>query len=539
VLTPYVPPTATTVSTPALAASGTVRVTSMKIGQAYMFTAPNRSWHKTSDDVYLDAHLSGNRSTLFVVEFGAAVTDPKLLFSNTGLDPQWMQLSLNDPSQLPSTHGGSDPMARKYSETAYSVVLDARYVAGGLSVIVTANEGQTAKLSIPVGPIINMKTFSVPLFMFGAYESMLDRRGATVTKETHGWMGEEKAQEHWAKYPFSTFLNTLHPLQMIQSDYWIILPRKSATGRAKPAFRARYRDDMSRPIRSDYTVDSNAAVDDTYADFFAGESSGLQFTYMMSRLDGEREFSTHYYASLIYRDENGAFQTGGGGLGGGHHGSGTPDFKGVFYHEQGHAFGMGHAQSDYAMDNYPYKGGALGREGGNPASDWGYDAVRNEFIDVFMHTDAYGFEGTSTNCTKLKRQHVTDDGKIKCYKQSVMQGGDGDQEPDMNFGQLADYNLAEILEHIEGSMKSGTSNPSDPLIVKDGGRIFHDECTCGNYAYHNYRRWNNTAQDFYAVTLTWRFPHYFKVPLVLIWATISCAELNCRYSSVPLRTSAT
>ena len=533
---PYTPPTATAAGS----VSAGSRYVAMKIGQTYMFEVwqtnssnPHgayKRWYKTSDEVWIDAHLSGNRSTLFVIEFSSgAVTNPELVFTNDEVGSQWTH-PLNDPLALPTTYGGDDPMARPYSTTAYSVVLDARYVSKGLSVIVKTDEGNSANTSIRVGPVITMKTLSVPMFMFGAHESMTDDDGNVVTRYSHGWMGEEKAQEHWTKYPFANFINKLHPIQLIQSDYWIIKPRTSKTGLKKPAFRAYYRDDMRRRIRSDYSVDSTSALDESYKDGFADEASGIAFTELLHEVDGEIEMSTHYYASLIFRDESGVYQTGGAGLGGGHHGAGTPSFSGVFYHEQGHAFGLGHAESDYEKGDYPYVGGSL------KGSDWGYDVLRNKFIDVFIHTDAETFEGDNTRCTTSDHQTGSDDGKTKCYKQSVMQSGNHDQEPGMYFGQMADYNVAEILEHIEGSMASGTTNPNDPLIVKEGGRVFHDECTCGNHAYYNYRKWNNTAQEFFPVTPTWTFPHYFETPLVLVWATISCAELRCYRSADLLRT---
>lgn len=532
---PFVPPTATdfTGST----SGGTIALTSMKIGQTYMFEAPNKAWYKTSDEIYIDAHLSGNRSTLFVVEFAATPTNPELVFWNDELGSSKKKLTLNPPSELPQTHGHGDRMARPYSTTAYSVVLDSRYVSQGLTVVVNTASGSSAEMSIPVGPVIAMKTLSVPMYMFGANEDMLDKDGERATKEKRGWMGEEKAQEHWAKYPFSTFKNTIHPIQKIESDYWIIEPRTSKTGRKKTAFRARYLDDFKRPIRSDYTVDPNDDLSDSWKDGFGDEASGLAFLDVLHKLDGETDLSTHYYAAVIFRDPaTGLYQSGGAGLGGGHHGAGTSSFEGVFYHEQGHAFGLGHAESDYEKGDYPYVGGSL------KGSDWGYDVVRNEFIDVYIHTDADSFDSDSSgDCTTSDHQTERDEGIKKCIKQSVMQSGSGDQEPDMNFGQLADYNVAEILEHVEGIMVSAdpVNDPSGPKTVKEGGRVFHDECTCGDGAYYNYRAWNNTAKNFFAVTPTWKYPHYFNVPLVLIWTTIGCAELNCRYSSVPLETSPT
>ena len=533
--TPFEPPRATrdSIATPS---DGTLALTSMKMGQTYLFEAPRRAWYKKSDEVYIDAHLSGNRSTLFVVEFAATPTKPELVFSNAALRSTGsrMKLTLASPSELPRTHGHGDAMARPYSTTAYSVVLDAAYVSKGLVVFVrTDNLGSSAEMSIPVGPTISMKTFSVPMYMFGASEDMLDKDGERVTKEKRGWMGEEKAQEHWAKYPFSTFKNSIHPIQKIQSDYWIVEPRTSKTGRKKTAFRAQFLNDFKRPIRSDFTVNPDDDMSDSWKDGFGDEASGLAFLDLLHGLDGESDLSTHYYAAGIFRDENGAWQSGGAGLGGGHHGAGTSSFEGIFYHEQGHAFSLGHAESDYEKGDYPYVKGSL------KGSDWGYDVVRNEFIDVYIHTDARSFDGDSSgDCTADDREKVRDDGIIKCIKQSVMQGGSGDQESDMNFGQMADYNVAEILEHIEGAMKSADpDDPSGPKTVKDGGRVFHDECACGNRAYYNYRMWNNTANDFFAVTPTWNYPHYFNVPLVLIWTTIGCAELNCRYSSVQLETS--
>jgi hypothetical protein len=457
-------------------------------------------------------------------------TNPELIFTNDNLNGSQMKLTLNDPSLLPKTHGHDDPMAVPYSTSAYSVVLDAAYIVKGLKVFVkTDNLGNSEEMLIPVGPAIAMKTYSIPMYMFGANEDMLDKDGIPLSVEKHGWMGEEKAQEHWAKYPFATFYNGLHPMRKFQNDYWIIEPRTSKTGRKKTAFRAHFRDDFRRKIDSDYTVDSSSDLKDDYKDGFGDEASGLAFLELLLGIDGEKYFATHAYTSLLFRDEFGVYQTGGAGLGGGHIGAGTSSFEGIFYHEQGHAFSLGHAESDYEKGDYPYEQGSL------KGSEWGYDVVRNEFIDTFLHTNAETYDGDDDECTNDSKLRATVDGKKKCYKQSVMQGGSRDREPDMNFGQLADYNVAEILEHIEGSMESAFEGGEK--VLKDGGRVFHDECTCGNGAYYNFRQWNNTAQEFFSVTPTWEYPHYYKVPLVLIWATIGCAELECKYSTVPLKTS--
>jgi hypothetical protein len=516
---------------------GSLSLNSFKIGQTHMFTAPMKKWYKTSDEVNITAHLSGNRSTIFVIEFGSSVvpTNPELIFTNDNLNGSQMKLTLNDPSLLPKTHGHDDPMARSYSTTAYSVVLDAAYIVKGLSVFVkTDNLGNSEEMLIPVGPVIAMKTYSIPTYFFGASEDMLNDDGVPVTKELYGWMGEEKSQEHWAKYPFATFYNGVHAMQKFQSDYLIVGTRTSKTGRKKTAFRAYYKDDFQRPINSDYTVDSSDDTSEDWKDGFGPLATALGVLDVLRKVDGELHFSTHYYAASIYRSEFGSFQGAGGGLGGGHIGSGTTDFGGVFYHEQGHAFSLGHAESDYEKGDYPYVQGSL------DGSEWGYDVVRNEFLDNFIHTNAEGFQGDSTECTKIDRRKEIDVGINKCIKQSVMQGGSGDREPDMNYGQIADYNVAEILEHVEGEMVGeDRDDPSSPKVVKKGGRVFHDECTCGNGAYYNYRKWNNTAQEFFSVTPTWEYPHYYKVPLVLIWTTIGCAELNCKYSIVPLQTSPT
>jgi hypothetical protein len=79
VITPFVPPEPTSVgSTPI--SDGSLSLNSFKIGQTYMFTAPMKKWYKKSDEVWIDAHLSGNRSTLFVIKFGSSVpTNPELI----------------------------------------------------------------------------------------------------------------------------------------------------------------------------------------------------------------------------------------------------------------------------------------------------------------------------------------------------------------------------------------------------------------------------------------------------------------------------
>eukprot|EP01123_Difflugia_compressa_P006067 TRINITY_DN18210_c0_g1_i1.p1 TRINITY_DN18210_c0_g1~~TRINITY_DN18210_c0_g1_i1.p1 ORF type:complete len:396 (-),score=66.04 TRINITY_DN18210_c0_g1_i1:164-1351(-) len=114
----------------------------------------------------------------------------------------------------------------------------------------------------------------------------------------------------------------------------------------------------------------------------------------------------------------------GGGLGGGSGGAGD-DYRGIYFHEMGHAFGLGHANDEFNDLHYPYPG-RNGNSGGGVGATWGYEQDTGNFVSPYIVG-----EGTP--------------------KQDPMQGGSGDQLSPRLFTMFSDYNAKRIYDNVAGS----------------------------------------------------------------------------------------
>ena len=134
---------------------------------------------------------------------------------------------------------------------------------------------------------------------------------------------------------------------------------------------------------------------------------------------------------------DGQYSHPGGGLGGGHRGSGDYSHGGIFVHEQGHAFGIPHTAGWYGEGKFPYPNGGLA------GSAWAYDVTRHVMIDVYHHGSLASDHWCKAADSSIP---VADNGL--CYKQDPMQSGSG-----MEAGQVyqiyADFNAAHIQRYFE------------------------------------------------------------------------------------------
>ena len=453
-------------------------------------------------------HLVGRRKTLAIVEFGHATvpSSPRLRISNNHTTVP-TDVALNPPSALPPTYDDADPATLDdggpFSTTAYSVLLDADMIQQGLVVVIPLHDGSEKVYSadahtltdrLRVGCPTHFKMVSLPFYFFGANEHTRRSDGTALTAEYAGVIPPVKLDAFFARIPVANLTFVHHPARKFQSRDCIVAPQQG-----EPA----------RRFSSKDAIDGRDG-DGVYTDPMAGYKamgSILGLLSLISTLDGESGMASQYYASFIAVDNNGWYSGPGGGLGGGHRGTGDYSFGGVFIHEMGHAFGMPHVGGAFDAGRYPYPNGGLS------GSEWGYDVNNNVFLDVYQH----GTMNATTGCKSPNAGLSSNisaypkDGLGRCYKQDPMQGGSVDAgQP---YAIFSDFHAGQIQGYFEGSTASN-------------GRLFFDEST------DTYERWDPTVGVFVPQATTISDLRLRvasrEVPVVKIIASLSCIELACR-----------
>ena len=482
---------------------------SLKLAQTHVLsTFPAKVWSARNMNEQL--HLVGRRTTLAIVEFGQATipSNPRLRISNrriSGSPP--VDIALQPPSSFPPTYGDDSTATLDdggpYSTTAYSAVLDAVLIEQGLSIAIPLHDGgekvysataHTPTDRLRVGCPTRFKMVSLPFYFFGASEQTRLSDGTALTAEFTGVIPPHKHDAFVARIPISNFSFVHHPARKFIHRDCIIGPTQG--------FHA-------KRFSTKDAIDGRDG-DGTYMDGMAGyKSMGaiLDLLSIIQTLDGESGMSSMYYASFIAVDERGWYSGPGGGLGGGHRGTGDYSFGPIYLHEIGHAFGMPHVGGAFDQGRYPYPNGGL------KGSEWGYDVNNHVLLDVFQH----GTMNATTGCKAANAAVVSNiteypkDSLGRCYKQDPMQGGSIDAgQP---YAIFADFHAGQIQGYFEG--KTATD-----------GRLFYDDAS------DTYERWDPTTGAFVPqprTTSDLRVRVALRgVPVVKIIATVSCIELACR-----------
>lgn len=474
---------------------------SMKVGQVAMFAPPKKTWSLGNGQDY-ELHLVADRITLVLVEFGPLENpiNPRLYVVNEA-NVLGEEVALRDPSFLPQTAGDVDPNDRMdgepYSTSAFSALLDRRFVQKGLVLTVRHDGGADVSFPVVVGAEVDFKLTIWGFYILGANESLV-LRDKPQTKDTVTQMTPEKRLEYWSKMPFTTFQDVQHPGKAIFSPFICIGPRNG-----DKAYRAYHRDDFT------------SSLDPI--------SIALKMNSVLQLNEGTKHMANHYYTSVIY-DYGRAW----GGLGGGHRGAGDSYFEGIFHHEQGHAFGLSHAGSAYDADAYPYKGGSL------KGSDWLYDASRNEMNNVYINRGNSNFEDCRGD-SAVQVDGSRSSSSTRCYKQNIMQGGSGEQDTG-DLGLLADFSYAQIQMHFEGYLDARDGEDKE-------SRVFPLVNAAGEY--YDYKRWSYQAQKFIRAVpdknnpAFEEFPVHFNIAVATVFVSLSCPELRCQNVEGPLENIAT
>lgn len=466
---------------------------SMKVGQTAMFAPPKKTWSLANGRDY-ELHLIANRLTLVLVEFGVLrnPVNPRIYAVNDA-NVLGEEVLLRDPSFIPPTAGDVDPDDRMdgepYSTTAFSAILDPRLIRKGLVITVRHDGGADVPFPVVVGAEIDFRLTIWGLYLMGTDETFV-QDGSPRTIDAVTQMTPEKRLEWWSKMPFTTFKDYQHPGKAIFSPFICVGPRNG-----NRAYRASHQDDLKSSLDS--------------------ISVAMKMNTVLQLNEGEKYMANHYYTSVMYDGRI-------GGLGGGHHGAGDSFFRGIFHHEQGHSFGLGHSGSAYDKDKYPYKGGSL------QGSDWLYDAGNNEMNNVYINRGNSNFDDCRGD-SGIQVDGSRSSSSTRCYKQSIMQGGSGSQDSG-DLGLLADFSYAEIQMHFEGYFDASDGS------VKDS-RIFPLSNAAGEY--YDYKRWDYQSQKFVRAvpdpaSSFDEFPVHFNIAVATVFISLSCPELRCHNLEGPL-----
>jgi Peptidase M66 len=417
----------------------------LEVAQTHVIPAEGKSWPNASMQGK-SLHLTAEREALALLK----ISTPNGLASGLMLEvlngTQILgQIALNAPSTLPPTEAGGPA----YSSTSHWAKIDKSWVRPGLNLQVKNSDGlRSAAKEVKVGAATSFTMMTLPFYLFGVSES------AAPFSQTAA-PDQATRDEYFAKHPISNLQMVNHPAQKIVWPYIIVGPRQ---GRA--AQKVLYKEQQG--------------------DSYAVMSAVLDVLRSMRDANGDSPMNSQYYAPLIMALQSGQYSSPGGGLGGGDVGTGDFSYGGIFIHEAGHAFGMPHANDGYLAGSYPYVGGSL------KGSSWGYDQLRNEFLNILVPSNASTYKNCLSGGFPMGRQV---DSQNRCIKQDPMQSGAGDQVTGSKYTMFSDFNASVVQNYLEGStsMVSGKHTYS-------GGKYILDSTSSTGYS-----RWDSLDKRYVPV----------------------------------------
>lgn len=435
-----------------------------------------------SDDVDLNLHMVGNRAAVALFELTPAELDAPQVQGRIGTTDLGA-VALEANAALPATE--SDGV--RYSATARPASLPAAWLQPGLQIRVTATGANpTDWIDVRVGADPRMAMNTLPFYLYGADDDDVPLAEVRVPPQ-------QADDEMFAKWPLTALDSANHGIGVFDWPSLVIAPRNGG-----PAYVTNSKDDELAGF------DIMSAV--------------LSITRQVRNANGEAGTANQYYSPIVHVDAAGDFRGVGGGLGGGHTGTGDHLYRGIFIHEQGHAFGMPHSGEDFnANGGYPYIGGS------HAGSAWGFDQVRQLFQPFLVPSSANRFANCRSNNFGGTPRQVDNNGD--CIRQDPMQSGSGDQAAGDLYTTFSDYNAAVIQRYFEGD----ASDDENGERVYSGGRIFVDPAASTGYT-----RWDSMDKAYVEFDPTddsegglrginRGYPIATDTPVVTVVATISKA----------------
>lgn len=433
-------------------------------------------------------HLTGGRAGLALVRLSASDAARPVLEGFTKAGTSLGMVSLAAPSSLPRTEAGG----AAYGSDLYSATLPASWMADGLQLRASAdNYLPSTSQSLLVGADMPFVLRVLPFYLFGATEA---NTGKPLSAS--GMLPADAATEFEAKVPVAAFSTSNHPAGKLSWPTLVVPPRQDSSGTRQPAY-----------------VMSHAGQ---AKDGFAPLSTQHSLVRALKLANGEDPTNVQYYAPLIMLNAAGAYAHPGGGIGGSDVGTGDDEYRGIFIHEQGHAFGLPHQGEAFDDGKYPYDWGSLN------GSLWGYDAFKRELLAPFVPSTASRF--ASCRSTSFAGHARAVDSAGRCVKNDPMQSGSGDQASGYRFATFSDYSAAMMQRNLEGV----TVLNADGTRRYDGGKIVPDASFPGGYKRWDTldRRWVNveaTTQSNGIFGLDRNLPQARGVPVHAVVITLSNA----------------
>lgn len=438
---PTSPTTSTTLVTPL--------IKKIQVAQVHVLpSAQGKKWTE-KDGTVLNYKPIAGRAALLLLELDLkGATNPRL---------EVVVINQRNTQMLPLLRGAANTVVEDnmavfpLTAQTWSAQIPAAWMQKGVRVRVVANQAEPSRWSyLTLGAPIDFSIKTLPFYLFGANEQ-------TLPFDTAKTPTVAAQQELWAKWPVKTLNIQNHAARIVNWPNIVISPRNNDAA---------------------YVVN----LPEQKKDGFAIMSAVLSVLSRIRDANGDGGTNNPYYAPLIQADAAGKFVSTGGGLGGGHNGTGDHLYKGIFIHEQGHAFGLPHAGESYrAGSGFPYIGGSLN------GSLWGFDGNQNMFLPTIVPTTASSYKNCATQVFDGTPRQMTAAGQ--CIKQDIMQSGSGDQASGFLYSMLSDYNVAKIQRYFEGL----TTVDANGVKKYSGGRIFEDKRFATGYS-----RWDSISQAWVA-----------------------------------------
>lgn len=419
-----------------------VGVAGIEVAQTHVLPPQGRSW-TTANGTARTLHLTGGRDTLVLARLTGGVADPRLQATVGGT--VLGDVALAPPASLPPTEDGGPA----YGADRYSATLPAAWVRPGLTLRVTGSDhAPSPATAVAVGADPHFTVRILPFYLFGASEQNTKPLSAVGTPDA-----ATVAALH-ATWPVAGLDVANHPAGKAVWPTVVVAPRADSGGTARAAYVA------------------GGTAD--YKDGFAGMSATLSALGALRNANGEGPLDVQYYGPLLSLNAAGQPTGSGGGLGGGSVGVGDDAYRGIFIHEQGHAFGLPHVGEAFDSGAYPYEWGSL------KGSAWGWDESTRQFLSPSVPTSAERYRGCADD-TFGGHPRASDAGR--CVKQDPMQSGAGDQSVRQRFATFSDFSMATMQRYFENGRPE--RDPSFPSGYKrwdaaTGTYVEQSTATTGN-----------------------------------------------------------